>query len=153
MRVDRAVRWMRASAGSIYRALTDRDAVQTWLPPAGARGLVHEFESRPGGPMRITLIFERSGDSGAGKSSENTDVIEGEFLEFLPDQLVRQRFTFVSDDPAFAGAMVMTWRLTPRDGGTDVEITAEHVPPGIRPEDHQQGMRSSLSNLAKFVES
>ncbi len=153
MRVDRAVRWMRAPAGSIYRALTTRDAVQTWLPPAGARGLVHEFEPRPGGPMRITLTFETSGETGAGKSSENTDVVEGEFLELVPDQLVRQRFTFVSDDPAFAGAMVMTWRLTPRNGGAEVEITAEDVPPGIRPEDHQQGMQSSLANLAKFVES
>lgn len=153
MRVDRAVRWMRAPAGSIYRALITRDAVKTWLPPAGARGVAHEFEPRPGGPMRITLIFETSGETGTGKSSENMDVVEGEFLELMPDQLVRQRFTFVSDDPAFAGAMVMTWRLTPRDGGADVEITAEHVPPGIRPEDHQQGMQSSLANLAKFVES
>jgi len=74
-------------------------------------------------------------------------------LELVPNQVVRQRFTFISDDPAFAGAMVMTWLIRPRAGGADVEIMAEHVPPGISSDDHQQGMHSSLANLAKFVES
>lgn len=152
MRIDRASQWMKAPAGSVYGALTTRDAVQAWLAPAGARAVVHEFEPRPGGRIRVTLIFETLGATGARKSSKNTDVVEGDFLELSPDEMVRQRFTFVSDDPAFAGAMVMTWRLTPRNEGTDVEVRAEGVPRGISPDDHEQGMRSSLANLAKFVE-
>lgn len=153
MRIDHAVRWIRAPAETIYRALTCRDAVQKWLPPAGTRGVVDDFEPRPGGPIRITLVFETPGDTGTRKSSENSDVVRGEFLELVPNQVVRQRFTFISDDPAFAGAMVMTWLIRPRAGGADVEIMAEHVPPGISSDDHQQGMHSSLANLAKFVES
>jgi uncharacterized protein YndB with AHSA1/START domain len=101
----------------------------------------------------MTLVFETPGETGTRKSSENTDVVEGEFLQLIPEELVRQSFTFVSDDPRFAGVMVMTWRLAPADGETEVEVTAEHVPPGISVSDHQQGMASSLTNLAKFVES
>lgn len=151
MRIDRATRWIGAPAGLVYGALTTRDAVQTWLPPAAARGLIHAFEPRAGGPFRMTLVFENRG-AVRRKSSEDTDVVEGYFLELKPDQLVRQAFTFVSDDPAFAGTMVMTWLLTPAGSGTQVEVSAENVPPGISPRDHQQGMESSLANLAKFLE-
>ena len=103
MRVDRASREMAAPAERIYQALTSRDAVQTWLPPAGARGIVHEFEPRVGGAFRLTLVFDTPGETGARKSSSNTDVVDGEFLDLVPNQRVRQRFTFSSEDPAFAG--------------------------------------------------
>lgn len=152
MRVDRASRRMAATAMRIYRALTDRDAVQSWLPPAGARGIVEEFEPWPGGAFKMTLVFATVGETATRKSSPTTDVVIGEFLELVPDRLVRQRFKFKSDDPAFAGAMVMSWTLTPGQDGTDVEIVAENVPPGITPQDHAAGMASSLANLAKYVE-
>lgn len=114
--------------------------------------MLHEFEPRPGGPFRMTLVFETPGETGARKSSSNTDEVIGEFLDLVPNQLVRQRFTFISDDPAFAGAMVMTWLLAVVDGGTEVNVSAENVPPGIDPRDHQRGMQSSLANLASYVE-
>lgn len=151
MRIDRASRRISAPAERIYQALTDRDAVQSWLPPAGAHGVIEAFDPRPGGAFRMTLVFETPGDTGRRKSSANTDVVDGVFLRLIPDVLVEQRFTFQSDDPAFVGAMVMTWTLTAVAGATQVDITAEGVPPGIRPEDHQQGMASSLENLARHV--
>jgi len=100
----------------------------------------------------MTLVFDTPGQTGTRKSSENEDLVEGLFRELIPGRLVKQSFTFISDDPAFAGVMVMAWHLTPAEGGTQVEVTAEHVPPGISPADHQQGMESSLAHLAKFVE-
>jgi uncharacterized protein YndB with AHSA1/START domain len=141
-----------APAEVVYQALTSQDAVQTWLPPAGARGFIHAFEPRPGGPFRMTLVFEAPDAASSRKSSENEDIVNGEFIELIPLELVRQSFAFVSDDPSYTGVMVMTWRLTPADGGTRVEVTAEHVPIGIDPRDHQRGMESSLTNLAKFIE-
>jgi len=152
MRVDRATRRIAATADRIYQALTDREMVQSWLPPEGARGIIDEFEPRPGGAFRMTLVFGTPGESGARKSSLTTDVVDGEFLELVPDRLVRQRFEFRSDDPSFAGAMVMTWTMTPGPEGTDVAIAAENVPMGIRPRDHEAGMASSLANLARCVE-
>lgn len=100
----------------------------------------------------MTLIFDTPGETGTRKSSATSDVVDGTFVELVPDKLLRQRFTFQSDDPAFAGAMTMTWILTPVAGGTDVTIVAENVPAGIRQQDHEIGMTSSLENLARFVE-
>ncbi|MBP2160241.1 MULTISPECIES: SRPBCC family protein [Asticcacaulis] len=149
MRTDRAHRHIKATPQRIYRALTDRDEVQAWLPPEGAHGIIEAFEPRAGGAFRITLMFETDG---AGKSSANTDIVSGVFLELVPDRCVRQRFEFTSDDPAFGGAMDMTWTLTSIPDGTEVSIVAENVPSGITPEDHQAGMASSLANLARRVE-
>lgn len=100
----------------------------------------------------MTLIFDTPGTTGGRKSSPTTDVVDGEFVEIVPNTLLRQHFTFKSDDPFFAGTMVMTWTLTPAPDGTEVAIVAENVPVGIRPQDHEVGMKSSLENLAKCVE-
>lgn len=113
---------------------------------------MHEFEPRVGGAFRLTLVFDTPGETGARKSSSNTDVVNGEFLDLVSNQQVRQRFTFNSEDPAFAGEMIMTWTLTPAMGGTHVTVAAENVPVGISSHDHEVGMASSLANLARYVE-
>jgi hypothetical protein len=59
---------------------------------------------------------------------------------------------FVSEDPAFAGTMTLTWSLSAERGGTRVEIRADDVPAGISAEDHAEGLSSSLANLAAFLE-
>jgi Activator of Hsp90 ATPase homolog 1-like protein len=38
-----------------------------------------------------------------------------------------------------------------RDGGTEVTILFENIPPGIRPEDNEAGAQSSLERLARYV--
>jgi len=100
----------------------------------------------------MTLVFDSSGATGNRKSSSSTDVVDGEFLELVRDKLVRQRFTFRSEDPTFAGPMIMTWTLTSTTGGTHVAVAAENVPVGISPQEHAAGIASSLANLAKYVE-
>ena len=46
--------------------------------------------------------------------------------------------------------MVVT--LEAREGGTEVTILFEGIPPGIRPEDNEAGCISSLEKLARYVE-
>lgn len=48
--------------------------------------------------------------------------------------------------------MIMTWNLDEVPGGTKVTIVCENVPGGIRQEDHEVGMSSTLANLAAFLE-
>ncbi|WP_268741775.1 SRPBCC domain-containing protein [Paenibacillus vortex] len=48
--------------------------------------------------------------------------------------------------------MTMTWTLTALAEGTEVTIVCENVPEGIRQEDHEEGLNSSLHNLAVFTE-
>ncbi len=59
---------------------------------------------------------------------------------------------FVSDDPSFAGTMIMTWQLTPVDGATRVDFIADNVPEGISADDHAVGLSTSLANLAYYLE-
>lgn len=87
-----------------------------------------------------------------GKSSEHSDVVEGRFVELVPNVRVVQLIEFESDDPAFGGSMTMTWSLIRVSGGTEVSISCENVPNGISKEDHAIGLASSLKNLAAFVE-
>lgn len=111
--------------------------------------MLEAFDPRPGGLFRMTLRF--ASESG-GKTTQDTDVISGRFVDLEPDECVVQEFDFVSDDPAFAGTMRMTWGLTWCIEGTEVSVIAENVPSGISKEDHAVGLASSLANLAACVE-
>lgn len=148
-RKDVASRVIKAPPEKIYHAFTDPDAWVKWLPPSGMTGEVHHFDPRPGGTYRMTLTYMTPG---AGKASENTDVVEGTFVAFEPNKRVVQQVVFESDDPAFAGTMTMDWSLAVVAAGTEVTILAENVPSGISKADHDAGLRSTLENLAAFVE-
>lgn len=80
-----------------------------------------------------------------GKATADSDIVEARFVDLLPGVRVVQAVAFVSDDPAYAGTMTMTWEVTAVDGGTRVDITADDVPDAISPEDHAAGLASSLA--------
>jgi len=48
--------------------------------------------------------------------------------------------------------MTMVVTFEDAGGGTEVTITFEHIPSGIRPEDNDAGARSSLEKLARVIE-
>lgn len=150
-RTDSASRLIRAGRERVFAALVDADALVHWLPPSGMSGRFERFDARPGGSYRLVLTYTNS-SAGAGKATTGSDIVEARFVDVGPGTRVVQAVDFVSDDPAFAGTMTMTWELSEEDGGTRVAITAEDVPTGIAPEDHAAGMQSSLANLAAYVE-
>ncbi|MDF7775316.1 SRPBCC domain-containing protein [Sphingomonas sp. AOB5] len=149
-RTDTAFREIAATPRAIYAALTDSDAMAQWLPPEGMTGRIEAFDLRTGGAYRMVLTYS-DGPDDAAKSSEDSDIAEGVFVELVPGVRMVQRVEFASDDPAFAGAMTITWRLDPLEDGTRVTVTAQDVPVGIRKKDHLDGLRSTLANLAAFV--
>lgn len=148
LRIDTASLIIAAPADRIYRAFIDREALLAWLPPQGMAGELLEFEPRPGGAFRMALHYDAPGH---GKTTADTDIVESEFAELVPGQRVVQLVRLRSDDPDFAGTMRMVWDLEAAKGGTRVIFLAEDVPPGISKEDHHEGLRSSLDNLAKYV--
>lgn len=99
----------------------------------------------------MTLVFDES-DGTKRKTSENSDTVDGKFVDLERPGRIEQQFTFVSSDPRFAGTMAMTWTLTDEPRGTIVTVAARNVPEGISPEEHRAGMSSSLANLAAYVE-
>lgn len=150
-RTDRASRWIAAPPEAVYGALLDRDSLEAWLPPDGMRGHIERWDPRPGGGFRMVLTYLDPAGS-PGKTSDATDVVDVGFGDLVPPQRVVHRAGFQSDDPAFAGTMTMTWLLAAAGGGTEVTVTATDVPPGIDSDVHEEGIASSLANLAAYVE-
>ena len=99
--------------------------------------------------MRLT--YEGS-NHGQGKTSSNADEVEVRFSRLVPDERIEQAVTFRSDDPRFSGVMRIVWTFEARQDGTLVTVRCEDVPRGIRREDHEAGLASTLENLAAFVE-
>jgi uncharacterized protein YndB with AHSA1/START domain len=150
-RVDRGERTVTAPVAAVYRAMTEPDGLEAWLPPEGMTGRLERFEPWPGGGFRMVLTY-LDPRGGHGKTSESTDVTEVEFAELVPEERIVQRVGFASRDPDFSGTMTMTWRLATVPEGTRVTVEATGVPAGISPEDHAAGLASSLANLAAHVE-
>ncbi|MEO8898161.1 MAG: SRPBCC family protein [Candidatus Dormibacter sp.] len=134
----------------VYAALVDPEALTVWLPPAGMNGKFERFDPCPGGAYRMVLTYPDPTAS-RGKSTADSDVVEARFVDIVPGVRVVYAVEFVSEDPALAGTMTMTWEVTAVDGGTRVDITAEGVPDVISPEDHAAGLTSSLANLADYL--
>jgi uncharacterized protein YndB with AHSA1/START domain len=150
-RTDSASRVIAAPPAQVFAALVDREALAAWLPPDGMTARFERFDPRPGGSYRLVLTYADA-SSAAGKATADSDIVEARYVDIVPGVRVVQAVDFVSDDPAFAGTMTMTWEVTAVDGGTRVDITADNVPDGIAAEDHAGGLTSSLANLAEHVE-
>ncbi|AIC93098.1 SRPBCC domain-containing protein [Shouchella lehensis] len=150
-RTDSASRIIVASPQTIYQSFLYPQALVSWLPPEGMSGHIDMFDPREGGTYRLTLTYEMD-HSNPGKTSENTDVSQVKFLELVPNKRIVQSVKFHSDDQEFLGEMKQTWLLESISEGTKVTIICENVPEGIRKEDHDTGLRSTLENLATFTE-
>jgi uncharacterized protein YndB with AHSA1/START domain len=150
-RTDTASRVIAAAPDRVYAALVDPEALVTWLPPDGMTGRLERFDARPGGSYRLVLTYADA-SAARGKSSADSDIVDARFVDVVPGVRVVQAVDFVSDDPANAGTMTMTWELAALDAGTRVDIRADDVPVGISAEDHAAGLASSLANLATYLE-
>jgi uncharacterized protein YndB with AHSA1/START domain len=148
----RTSRVIKAPREVLYRAFTEPAALAIWLSPGEMTGKVHEFDARVGGRYRMSLFYPASEQEHRGKTSEREDRFTARFVELTPPSKIVEAISFDSVDPAFAGEMTMEVTFEERNGGTEVTISFENLPPGIRPEDNDAGTRSSLEKLASFVE-
>ena len=150
-RVDQGTRVMAAPPARVWAALVDPEALLAWLPPGGMTGRFERFDARPGGSYRMVLTYADAAGA-PGKTTADSDIVEARFVGIVPGERVVQAVDFVSDDPAYAGTMTMTWQVTAVEAGTRVDIVAEDVPDGVSAEDHAAGLASSLMKLAAYVE-
>jgi uncharacterized protein YndB with AHSA1/START domain len=150
-RTDQASRVIAAPPERVWAALVDPGALLAWLPPGGMAGRFERFDARPGGSYQMVLTYSDASGT-PGKATADSDIVEARFVEIVPGERVVQAVDFVSDDPAYAGTMIMTWEVTAADAGTRISIVAEDVPDGISAEDHAAGLDSSLAKLAAYLE-
>jgi uncharacterized protein YndB with AHSA1/START domain len=125
--------------------------MERWLPPGNMVGKMLHFDFREGGSYRMRLTYKEP-RHGQGKTSDDSDEVEVRLTKLEDEQRIEEEVTFQSEDPAFSGTMQLMWTFQPEDAGTLVTVRAENVPVGIRPEDHEAGLNSSLGNLAAFAE-
>ena len=105
------------------------------LPPKGMSGRALRFEPWQGGRYRIELVHEDAAASGgAGKAGARSDISAGRFLALEPGRRIVQSVEFESDDPRYAGEMIIIWSLDPAPGGTIAAVAAENLPAGISAE-------------------
>jgi uncharacterized protein YndB with AHSA1/START domain len=124
----------------VYRAFTDPASLVAWRAP----------DEMIGGGYEMSLFYPESEDP-RGKTSGREDRYAARFVELAPPSRIVEAITFDSDDPAFAGEMIMEVTLEESDGQTSVTIAFANLPSGVRPEDNDVGTRSSLEKLARFV--
>jgi len=145
-----ASRHIRAARSAVYAALVSADAVAAWRVPDGMTSVVHHFDPRDGGTFRVSLTYDTP--AGSGKTAGRTDTYHGRFVALVPDQRVVEEIEFETTDPNLQGLMTITTSLVDADGGTDVEMFHDGLPPGVRPSDNDVGTRMALDRLARLVE-
>ena len=125
----------------VYRAFLEADAMAKWLPPNGFTCTVHHFEAKVGGKFRMSFRNFTTG---------NSHSFGGEYLELIPNSLIRYTDTF--DDPNLPGTMHVTVQLKPVSVGTEISIEQAGIPSAIPVEACYLGWQESLLNLKHLVE-
>jgi uncharacterized protein YndB with AHSA1/START domain len=120
-----------ATPEAVFRAWTDPEHLHHWMSPVGTADA--EIDLRVGGRFRIVM-------AGEGREIEHT----GEYLDISPPR--RLAFTWRSPYTG-PGPSVVTIVLTPRDDGTELLLTHEHLP-GDEAAAHGQGWGRMLDRLA-----
>ena len=140
-RTIRLHRVLRTSPTKLYRAFLEADAVAKWLPPYGFTCKVHAMDARVGGTFRMSF---------SNFSTGNGHAFGGDYLELIPDELIRYTDRF--DDPNLPGTMEVTVRLKQVICGTEIDITQAGIPEVIPLEMCYLGWQESLAQLATLVE-
>ncbi|WP_164014502.1 SRPBCC domain-containing protein [Pyxidicoccus trucidator] len=145
-------RIIRAQPEALYQAFLDPNAIAAWLPPAEMTGVIHEFDARVGGGYVMSLYYPPDEQTFRGKTGEHEDRVRVRFLELAPPRRIVEAVTFDSPDSSFHGEMRLTVTFEDAPGGTEVTLHFEQLPPGIKPEDNEEGARLSLEQLASMFE-
>jgi uncharacterized protein YndB with AHSA1/START domain len=147
---SRVSRRLNAPPALVYRALIDAGSVARWMVPDGMTSRVHAFDSREGGSFRISLTYDAP--DAVGKSSARTDTYHGRFVKLVVNQEVVEVVEFETADPALMGEMTIRYSLSDGDGGTEVTVAYDGIPPGVSTADNELGTRMALAKLAALVE-
>jgi uncharacterized protein YndB with AHSA1/START domain len=142
-----------APAQAIYDAFMDPASLVEWLPPGDMTGVVHSFDAQVGGGYRMSLFYPSDDQAVHGKTAGREDQVVARFLDLAAPRRIVEAVTFVTEDSNLKGEMTLTVSLKVAEGGTEVTMLFENLPPGLRPEDNDEGARLSLEQLARYVNS
>ncbi|ALS96860.1 SRPBCC family protein [Lacimicrobium alkaliphilum] len=134
-------RVLKAPADRVYKAFTDKSAIERWLPPYGFTGRIHEMDVRVGGGYRMSFTNFSTG---------NAHSFTVEYTELEPGKRIRHTDRF--DDDNLPGEMTVSIDLNSVSCGTDIRIVQDGIPAVIPVEMCYLGWQESLEQLARLVE-
>lgn len=134
-------RVLRAPAERVFKAFTDKSALERWLPPYGFTGAIHEIDARVGGGYKMSFT-----NFGTGSSHSFT----AKYVELVANEVIRHTDRF--DDENLLGEMVVSINLKTVVCGTELSIIQEGIPAVIPTAMCYLGWQESLEQLAKLVE-
>lgn len=130
-----------APVEKVYRAFTDADAMASWLPPYGFVCKVHNMDFKIGGSYKMSFL---------NFTTANSHSFGGEYLEIIPNELLKYTDTF--DDPNLPGEMITTITFKKVLCGTEIFVSQEGIPEAIPTEMCYLGWQESLEKLKRLVE-
>lgn len=134
-------RVLRAPAERVYKAFTDKDAIERWLPPFGFTGRIHDMDVCVGGGYKMSFT-----NFGTGRSHS----FSVKYTELVPGERIRHTDRFDAEN--LPGEMYVSIDLVSVVCGTDLKIVQEGIPSVIPVEMCYLGWQESLEMLARLVE-
>lgn len=134
-------RVLKTTPEKVYRAFLTPEAMAKWLPPKGFTATFHHMEAKVGGTFRASFT---------NFTTQQSHSFGGEFIELIPDQLIR--YTDKFEDENLPGTMHVTVTIKAVSCGADLTIIQEGIPDVIPVEMCYLGWQESLEALAFLVE-
>lgn len=132
---------IKATPQKVYRAFTESNALESWLPPYGFLCTVHEMHVEVGGTYKMSFHNFSTG---------NSHSFGGKYLEIKPNEFLK--YTDVFDDPNLPGEMITSVWLQKVSVGTEIKVVQEGIPSVIPVEMCYLGWQESIEKLTKLVE-
>lgn len=132
------VRRIKASPASVWAAITQPALMMQWWGPDAGPTISVDVDVRPGG--RFSVVFRLLNGDEHNPTGIYREVVPEKKLVFtwdLPNSLDRQS--------------LVTFRLKPIEGGTELTLTHEHLPDEAARTSHEQGWNGLLDKLPVFL--
>jgi len=129
-----------ASREKVYRAWTEKEAMEIWFGPDGVTAECDMFDPRPGGQYRIIMHVKEGGNP----------IVGGEFLEMTPYE--KLTFSWEWENVDYAGVRtVVELRFKDVDEGTELTLIHAKLPGQEEAERHTQGWNGCCDCLIKYL--
>ncbi len=132
------VRRIKAAPAKVWAAITQPEQMKQWWGPDAGPTLSVVADVRPGG--RFSVVFRLLN----GEEHNPTGI----YREVIPER----KLAFTWDLPGTPEPeSLVTFRLEPFDGGTQLTLTHEHLPDEEARKSHEAGWSGLLDKLPVFL--
>ncbi len=127
-------RHIKASPEKVFAAWTQAEHLRRWFGPGDIKVLKAEADLKVGGTFSVSMVAPDGEKHGVG----------GTYLEFVPSEVLSFTWAWVTMPERQS---LVTVRLAPRDGGTDLTLIHEQFADEAARDRHTQGWAGSLDKL------